>query len=340
MLSWLLASVGLVVGMALLTKSADWFIEGAVGLARQLKLPPLIIGFIIVGFGTSAPEMLVSALAAAQGLPVLSLGNAYGSNITNILLILGVSMLIAPIRLHRVALRRDIPFLLCVIGLTLGAAMGGWLSRGDGLLLRGCFAGFLAWQLWSDCRQGQCACEEEPSQPQMSLGRAIFWTLLGLGMLLASSQLLVFSAKWVATRVAELAGLAPEATQLIVGLTVVAVGTSLPELMASVVAMRKGQHDIALGNVVGSNCFNICVVAGLALVIHPVATEAMPAALRYRDVYVMLGTTLLLWVPGMVVWFRKRRERAPEICLGRPMGVLYLTLWTAYTLWVLFGTRH
>lgn len=334
MMGWLLAGAGLLVGLVLLTKSADWFIEGAVGLARRLGIPPLIIGFVIVGFGTSAPEMLVSALAAAQGMPVLGLGNAYGSNITNVLLILGVSMLIAPIAIHRTALRRDIPFLLVMILGTIGAALGGWFSRLDGLLMVGCFALFLTWQIGRGCREGACAQEGTPHGECMGLGRALWLTFAGLGVLLASSQLLVFAAKWIAAQAAARAGLTPEATQLIIGLTVVAVGTSLPELMASVVAMRKGEHDIALGNVVGSNCFNICVVAGVALIIAPVSVDAMPPALRHRDLYVMLGTTLLLWLPALGVWWRKRREASPRIALGRAWGVLYLVLWVAYTAWV------
>ena len=339
MTGWILSSLGLVAGLVLLTKSADWFIEGAVALARRLGLSPLIIGFVIVGFGTSAPEMLVSALAAAQGMPVLSLGNAFGSNITNILLILGVSMLIAPIRIHRVALRRDIPFLLVTIGLTLGAALGGWFSRADGLLMLGCFALFLGWQLFQACRSAQAPEAEGETAAPLSLGRAIALTALGLLLLLGSSQLLVYSAKWIALQAAQMAHLSKEATELIIGLTIVAVGTSLPELMASVVAMRKGQHDIALGNVVGSNCFNICVVAGLALVICPVETAAMPAALRQRDIYVMLATTLLLWLPAMVIWARKRHEPNPVIALARPFGLLYLTLYAAYTVWVIVGSR-
>lgn len=336
MTAWLLAIVGMVGGMVLLTKSADWFIEGAVGLAHYLKMPPLIVGFVIVGFGTSAPEMLVSALAAAQGLPLLSLGNAFGSNITNILLILGVSMLIAPIRLHRLALKRDVPFLLGMIGLTILLAFTGQLGRAGGAVLLLCFALFLTCQILQARRTQEATAQEESATP-MSLGRAVVVTLLGLLVLLGSSQLLVAAAKWIATRAAAMAGIAPEATQLIIGLTVVAVGTSLPELMASVVAMRKGQHDIALGNVVGSNCFNICVVAGVALVIHPVEKNALE--LISRDLFTMLGTTLLLWVPALGVWFWRRRTAEPIITLGKPMGLLYLLLWLSYTLFVLFFTH-
>ncbi len=325
----------MLVGMWLLTKSADWFVDGAVALACRFRMPPLIIGFTIVGFGTSAPEMLVSALAAAQGLPILSLGNAYGSNITNILLILGASMLVAPIALHRVALRRDIPFLLVVIGLTVWFALRGSFSRLDGILFLVLFGAFLAWQLRAACKQRQP--ETCDLSAATSLKKALVLTFGGLGLLLAASQLLVCSARFIAERGAAAIGISPEATQLIVGITVVALGTSLPELMASVSAMRKGQPDIALGNVVGSNCFNICVVAGLALIIHPVDDATLPNALRYRDIFVMLGSTLLLWGAGLWAWLRVHRKKQ-TITLGLAWGILFLLLWVLYTLWVFLGT--
>ncbi len=335
-LAWAAACGGLLLGMWLLTKSADWFVDGAVGLACRLRMPPLIVGFTIVGFGTSAPEMLVSALAAAQGMPVLSLGNAYGSNITNVLLILGASMLVAPIALHRVALRRDIPFLLAMVGLTAALAWRGAFSRADGVLFLILFAAFLAWQIGAACRRrGPAVCDAAGPMP---LGRALWLALGGLGTLLLSSQMLVCAARFLAERGAAAAGISPEATQLIVGVTVVALGTSLPELMASLSAMRKGEHDIALGNVVGSNCFNICVVAGIALAIRPVGEGTMPEALRFRDVFMMLGTTLLLWCAGLWAWLRVHgRKRA--VTLGRGWGVLFLALWILYTLWVFLGTR-
>lgn len=334
--AWTAAFAGLAFGMWLLTRSADWFVDGSVGLACRLRMPPLIIGFTIVGFGTSAPEMLVSALAAAQGMPVLSLGNAYGSNITNVLLILGASMLVAPIALHRVALRRDIPFLLLVVTLTVVLAVRGNFSRADGVLFLILFAVFVAWQIGTACaRRTLTICDMTKPAP---LGRSLRLTFGGLGTLLMASQVLVCSARFVAERGAAAIGISPEATQLIVGVTVVALGTSLPELMASISAMRKGQHDIALGNVVGSNCFNVCVVAGLALVIRPVGEEALPDALRFRDVFAMLVSTLVLWCAGLLAWSRVHgRKRA--ITLSRAWGVPFLALWLLYTFWVFLGTR-
>ena len=340
--SWILAFGAMSVGILLLTKSADLFVDGAVALAHRMKMPPLIIGFTIVGFGTSAPEMLVSALSSAQGIPALALGNAYGSNITNILLILGASMLIAPIALHRVALKRDLPFLATMIVLTWICSRTGDFSRANGALLLGCFVVYMVYQIVAARRQGNDAADAQ-KMPNMPLGKALLLTFGGLGVLLGSSQLLVGAAKWIAVRSAELVGISQEATQLIVGVTVVALGTSLPELMASVSAMRKGQDDIALGNVVGSNCFNLCVVATIAMLIRPVENNMMPEALCGRDLYVMFATTLILWIPGLLVWLHAHRKNQgaahPDIRLGRIFGVFYITLWVVYTVWVVIGTH-
>lgn len=341
---WGLAAVGMLFGMWLLTKSADVFVDGAVGLATRLKMPALLVGFIIVGFGTSAPEMLVSALAAAGGMTPLSLGNAYGSNITNVLLILGVSMLVAPIVLHRVALRRDIPFLLFIIVLLFCLGLNGF-SRLDGFILIGVFMVYLFWQIGTVLfSRGTITCDdpqEHAEQANKSMAFILLQTFGGLALLLLASQLLVSAAQFMAEGAAAAAGISPEATQLIVGVTVVALGTSLPELMASVTAMRHGQPDIALGNVVGSNCFNICIVAGLALVIRPVSGESVPSALMIRDPLMMLGTTLLLGLCGWGAWaLQKKRGKSGEpITLSRFWGVIFLALWLVYTIWVVLFTR-
>jgi len=335
LLRWAAATAGFLGGFWLLVRSADWFVEGAASLAARLRVPPLIIGFVVVGFGTSAPEMLVSALAAAQGMPVLALGNALGSNITNILLILGASMLVAPIALHRVALRRDIPFLFLLSLLFTAFAWDGALGRWEGSVPALLFLAFLGWQIRETMRRKAPVSDETPDLP---LGRALFLTLGGLLALLAASQVLVSAAQFMARRIAEAAGLSPEATHLIIGVTVVALGTSLPELMASVTAMRKGEHDIALGNVIGSNCFNLGIVAAIALLIRPVADGALPRALQCRDAFVMNGATLLLWALGLAAWLRCHGKKRP-ITLGRAWGVLFLALWLAYTLRVFLHTR-
>ncbi len=341
---WIAAIFAMAFGMWVLTKSADLFVEGAVALATRLKMPALLVGFIIVGFGTSAPEMLVSALAAAQGSTPLSLGNAYGSNITNVLLILGVSMLVAPIVLHRAALRRDVPFLLGIIALFFLLGLNGF-SRLDGIILVSVFLLFLGWQIgmvFHQRKTGTVNAEEEIAQDaEKSMGIILSQTFGGLGLLLLSSQILVSAACFMANRAAAAAGITPEAAELIVGVTIVALGTSLPELMASVAAMRHGQPDIALGNVVGSNCFNICIVAGLALIIRPTVGESVPSALMVRDPLIMLGTTLLLACCGWGAWalLNRRGKRGEAITLTRWWGVLYLALWIGYTLLAVCCTR-
>jgi cation:H+ antiporter len=344
---WILSSLGLSLGILLLTKSADLFVDGAVSLAKRLAMPPLIIGFVIVGFGTSAPEMIVSILAAFQGAPVLSLGNAYGSNITNVLLILGACMLVAPIAIHRVALKRDIPFLIFVMGLLsifcLFTTSNG-LSRIEGLILIITFLLFLIWQIADACKQRGCQCEDEGAEenntPDLSIAKALILTFGGLFLLIGASQMLVLSAKWIAETVANAIGMSETAIQLIVGVTIVALGTSLPELMASISATRKGQDDIAVGNVIGSNCFNLCIVAGLAIVIRPIAGEDLPSDLRYRDLFTMIIATLLLWGPGLYIWYRLRKQKpSPHITLGRGLGLLFVTLWIIYTLWVFLATN-
>jgi cation:H+ antiporter len=288
--------------------------------------------------------MLVSALAAAQGMTPLSLGNAYGSNITNTLLILGASMMVAPIVLHRVALKRDIPFLLIVIMLLFVLGCNGF-SRLDGAILIGVFLLFLFWQIGTVLFQrGTVTCDnasEQAEQDAKSMKFILLQTFGGLGLLLFASQLLVCSAQFMAESAAAAVGISPEATQLIVGVTVVALGTSLPELMASITAMRHGQPDIALGNVVGSNCFNICIVAGLALVIRPVNNASVPSALMVRDPLMMLGTTLLLAFCGWGAWLllKKRGKGNAPITLSRFWGVVFLLLWVSYTAVVVCFTQ-
>ena len=327
--------VCLVVELAILAKSADVFVEGAVGLARKLHLSPLIVGFVIVGFGTSAPELCVSMLSAAQGAPMLALGNAYGSNVVNVLLILGVSMLIAPVAIHRGVFLKDLPFLLVMTVLMAAMALDGRLSVGDGLVLIGAFLPFLVYRIWDGRR------EVSPVElPEMTLRRAAGYTVGGLAALLAASQFLVWSASWLALRLTRLLGMDAATAELITGLTVVATGTSLPELMASVAAMRKGFSDVALGNIVGSNCFNLCIVAGMALAIHPLAVADTPATLWSRDVVSLLLSTLVLWLPGLALLAVSGRGRPVQYSMGwsRIWGWVLLAGWVGYLVWVIMGS--
>ena len=234
-------------GLALLVWSADRFIEGAAATARYLGMPPLLIGMVVVGFGTSAPEMAVSALAASQGNPGIGLGNAYGSNIANIALVLGLTALIRPIRVQSQILRKELPILTAATALAAYQIWDGWLSRWDAVLLLSAFAGLMAWTLLEGLRNRGDALthevEHELRTHEMPLGRGLTWLVIGLVLLIASSRMLVWGA-------VELA-LGLGVSDLIIGLTVVAVGTSLPELVTAVIATRKGEHDIAVGNVLG-----------------------------------------------------------------------------------------
>ncbi|GAA5129233.1 calcium/sodium antiporter [Alloalcanivorax gelatiniphagus] len=286
-----LAIGAVIAGLILLIWSADRFVDGASATARHAGMPTLLIGMLVIGFGTSAPEMVVSALASLDGNPGLALGNAYGSNITNIALILGLTAVISPIAVHSTVLRRELP-VLAVITLVSGyQLLDGQVSFRDALVLLAVFVGLMGWSVYQgmsgkgDPLGGEVEAGQE-AEP-MPLGKALFWLLLGLVLLVVSSRLLVWGAVTIATSLG--------VSDLIIGLTVVAVGTSLPELASSLAAIRKNEHDLALGNVLGSNLFNTLAVVGIAGAITPVPTEP---ALLYRDWVVMAVLTLALFVFG------------------------------------------
>jgi len=285
----ILAYVAVVVSLLMLVWSADRFVEGSAAAARHFGMPPLLIGMVIVGFGTSAPEMIVSALAALQGNPSLAFGNAYGSNITNIALILGLTALMSPIAVHSGVLRKELPILLVVTGLAAFQLLDGELSRIDAWSLLAVFGGLVAWTIFQGFRQRADALGlevvKELDAHTIPLKQSLLWLLIGLTLLIVSSRILV----WGAVEIAHGFGV----SDLIIGLTIVALGTSLPELASSVIAARKGEHDIALGNIIGSNLFNTLAVVGIAAAIHP-ATVA-PEVLS-RDVLTMTILTFLLFV--------------------------------------------
>jgi cation:H+ antiporter len=276
----LLPMLAIAGGLALLVWSADRFVAGASGLAHAIHLPPLIIGIIVVGFGTSAPEMLVSAVAALDGRPGIALGNAYGSNIANIALILGTAALVAPIAVHPAVLKRDLPILLGSLVVTAVLLADLRLSRLDAVVMLTLFALVL---LWSIRRGGGPV--EEPEGPVLRLPMAALWTLVGLLLLVASSRLLV----WGAVETAQAFGV----SDLVIGLTVVAVGTSLPELASSLAAVRRGQPDLAIGNVIGSNLFNTLAVVGIA---GAIKSFDVPRDILVRDLPVMTALTVALFV--------------------------------------------
>lgn len=286
-----LAFIAVLFGLTLLVWSAGRFVEGSASTARHFGMPPLLIGMVIVGFGTSAPEMVVSALAASQGNPGIALGNAYGSNITNIALILGVTALISPIAVHSQVLRKELPIITLVTALAAWQLWDGEITRLDAIVLLTVFGGLMAWTIWQGLRKKEDALGSEMEQEldvrAMPIRRAIFWLVVGLVLLIVSSRILV----WGAVEIAHGFGV----SDMIIGLTIVAVGTSMPELASSIIATRKGEHDIALGNILGSNLFNTLAVVGIAGAIHPMAVG--PEVFS-RDILVMAALTLSLFVIG------------------------------------------
>jgi cation:H+ antiporter len=312
-----IAITAVLVGLLLLLWSADRFVEGAAATARYFGMPALLIGMVIVGFGTSAPEMVVSALSAMQGNPGIALGNAYGSNITNIALILGCTALICPIAVHSQVLRRELPIACAVILLAVWQIWDGEISRADALVLLLVFALLIGWTIVQGMRNPGDALgieiEDELTQHPMPLRRALLWLLIGLISLVISSRILV----WGAVEIARVFGV----SDLIIGLTVIAIGTSLPELASSIIAARKGEHDIALGNVLGSNLFNTLAVVGIAGVIHPMQPGS---EVLQRDMLVMTLLTVSLFALG----YGFGKERGGRI--NRIEGTLLLLVYVGY----------
>lgn len=318
----LLFIAAIIVGLLVLLWSADRFVEGSASVARHLGISPLVIGMVIVGFGTSAPEMVVSALASIQGNPGLALGNAYGSNITNIGLILGITALISPILVHSSILRKELPILAAVTGFSVALLLDGNLSRWDAIALLAVFAALLFWTLKQGKTPGPDSLatdvEAELTERAMSPGKATLWLIVGLVFLILSSRALVWGAVGIASDLG--------VSDLIVGLTVVAVGTSLPELASSIIAARKGEHDLALGNVLGSNLFNTLVVVGIAGSIHPIVLET---DVLHRDLPVMGLLTISLFLIGF--GFRGQGR------VNRLEGAALLLAYLGYTIYLVLS---
>lgn len=274
--------LGLVLGFALLIWSADRFVVGAVGLAQQFHMPPIVIGIVIIGFGTSAPELLISGVSALQGNSGLAIGNAVGSNIANIALILGVTTLLTPIIVSRQTLLREFPILFFATGLVWLLLQDALLSFSDAIILMVSLflaIGFLAFASKSD------PAETENTQQNTTLPTSITWTLIGLVLLLISSNILVNSS----VKLAQAFGV----SDLVIGLTIVAIGTSLPELAASITGALKHHTDLAIGNVVGSNIFNTLGVISVPGFIH---SYVIPREVLIRDFPIMIALTLFLFL--------------------------------------------
>jgi cation:H+ antiporter len=315
-----LAIAEVVVGLAVLGWSADRFILGSAALARHLGLPALLIGMVIIGFGTSAPEMVVSTFASIGGNPEIALGNAYGSNIANIALILGTTALVVPIMVHKGVIRTEIPMLLGTVVLALWQFRDHELSRLDALTLLAAFAAFLTWSFIHALRgrgeQMASDAEELVGELKIPHRRAVFWLIVGFVLLVASSFVLVEGAKEVAHRLGM--------SDLVIGLTVVAIGTSLPELASALAAARRREHDLVIGNIIGSCIFNSLGVVGLAGMIQPSAVDPLIVT-RDLPVYglVVLGLGLAA--------YRFHRDRH----ITRLEGALFVVTFITYVAYLL-----
>jgi cation:H+ antiporter len=314
----LLELATLLTGFIVLTWSADRFVMGAAGTARTLGAPAMIIGITVVGFGTSAPEILISAIASWEGQAGIAMGNALGSNIANIALILGVTALLYPLAMRSSILTRELPLLAAVTVATFALVVDGVLARWEGgvlLLGLGCV---MAW-LIVEARRGDAVADalgaelaaELPEHP--GLGYSLGWLLLGLALLLLSSRAVV----WASVSIAQAMGI----SDLVIGLSVIALGTSLPELATCIASARKGESDIALGNIIGSNIFNLFAVLGIAGSITSLDVERVSLT---RDFPVMAGLTVALFVFG---WGRNGPGR-----LGRWAGISLLACYLTYQL--------
>ena len=311
----------IIAGFLLLIWSADRFICGAAATARNFNISPLIIGLTIVGFGTSAPEMLVAVIASADASPGLAIGNALGSNIANITLVLGMAALIMPLDVHSRILRKELPMLLLAMLLMLLVIEDNHLGRTDGLIL----TSSVLLLMWWVTRQALLNRADDPMYEEyekelpkpMSTRLALIWLALGLVVLVVSSKLLVWGAVQIATEFG--------VSDLLIGLTIVAIGTSLPELAASIAGALKNEHDIAIGNVVGSNMFNTLAVMGIPGLIYP---STLDAGVLDRDVPVVFMLTIALVI--MAYGFKGHGR------INRIEGAILLTCFVGYQVLLYF----
>ncbi|QXI31642.1 calcium/sodium antiporter [Pseudomonas vanderleydeniana] len=305
-------------GLFLLLIGAELLVRAAVRLAASLRVRPLLIGLTIVAFGSSAPQMSVSLQAALQDNADIAVGSVIGGNIFNTLVTLGLSALIIPLRVSRQLVRLDIPLMIVASLMVFGLALNEELSRFDGVLMLVVFALYLGLLLRTSQHSQPAQSASQPQLPRAPWISSVLWMLLGLGLLTLAGHLLLDAAVEVATEL----GL----SERIIGLTVVAVGTSLPQLATSLIAAIRGQRDIAVGNVIGGNLFNLLGVLGVTALIAPQPLSVSPNALSF-DLPVMLAVAALCW-PVFYSGYR----------ITRAEGLLFLGLYLAYGLHVVWFT--
>lgn len=317
MFSIMLQVLLLILGFGMLIKGADWFVDGAAGMARRWGIPQLVVGLTIVAMGTSAPEAAVSISAALKGNAGITVGNIVGSNILNILIILGVSALITTLAVARSTVRNEIPYMMAitVLFMVLGLT-GNRIELWEGIILWVAFLAYLGYLflMAKRDRENGAGDGQEDEKASVSVWKLLLLTLIGLALIIVGSNVTVDAA----SAIAEAAGMSDR----FIGLTIVALGTSLPELFTSVSAARKGNADIAIGNIVGSNIFNILFIVGTTALITPVIYESRFIV----DTLVALGAGLLLWLFVL-----------PKKQLGRAAGVTMLAAYVGYFVYLSIG---
>jgi cation:H+ antiporter len=315
----ILTIVLLIVGLVLLVFGADWLVKGASRLAISFGISALVVGLTVVAYGTSAPEMSVSVMSSFNNQSAMALGNIVGSNIFNVLFILGIAALVTPLIVNKQLIRLDVPVMIAASVVLLLVCLDGVISRIDGILL---FAGvvFYTWWLIRMSRRETRDSDEENTEPPGKLWQNLLWIIMGLGMLILGSRFLVNSAVEIAK--------ALNISETIIGLTIIAAGTSLPEVATSVMASIRGQRDIAVGNVVGSNVFNILAVGGLSAVVAPAGIIVPDAILRF-DMPFMLAVAIACFP----IFFR-------GYVINRWNGAFFLSYYIAYTCYLVLGASN
>lgn len=279
--------MAIIIGFGLLVWGAERFVHGAAAIAKNLGVSSLIIGLTVVGIGTSAPEILISIVASSQGNPALAVGNALGSNITNIALVLGITAIVMPLTVKSETLQREYPIMFIIMLVALMLVMDQHLGQMDGLILISGLFVMLYWMIQQGRKHKRDPMEKEFEQeiPKISNQKAFLWFAIGLVLLIISSRGLV----WGSVNIAKAAGI----SDLVIGLTIVAIGTSLPELAASIMSALKKEHDIAIGNIIGSSMFNLLVVFSIPGLMSP---HVIDSSILERDFPFMIGLSIALFI--------------------------------------------
>ncbi len=308
-MDFLIQLVLLVVGFAMLVKGADWFVDGAAGIAKKFGIPELVVGLTIVAMGTSAPEAAVSITGALKGNAGISVGNVVGSNILNILIILGLTGLIVNVAIQKSTLFVEMPFMMVITVILIFMGMtGGCISRLEGCIMWVLFIVYLAYLFWM-AKKGK---QEDGEKEERPVWKLLLLGIIGAVIVVWGSDITVDSAVFIAEKIG--------ISDRVIGLTIVALGTSLPELVTSVTAAKKGNADIAIGNIVGSNIFNILFVLG---------TSALITDIPYASEFIIDG--IIAVAAGVLLWVSTIKTKK----LTRPWGIVMLASYAAYVVYLL-----